>query len=257
MATTTKKTKQKPKGRKKQTWCTFTQVSEENTKNLVNSTLTPAEEKEALAKVFVLDAYPAPVQSFVLELYHKVLTFGKKRRSPFDAMKLSTLLGIFSATFDKTTQKDMSQKKFYDFFKQLLLAHSVERPPHSLCIFSAGDVKEIADLFVDDFYKLYPLYHYIFHPKYELALKTDVLFKVGLPDETSISTDMKEIKPQEIPDLRKFIQISAEEAEAEAKAKEMEEVMNVAKSKLDREMEERMKKQDEDFMNEVKAIEGK
>jgi len=161
------------------------------------------------------------------------------------------------ATLKKALRKDITQAKFYDYFKTLLLQHSVQRPPYSLCVFSADDVVAIADFFVEAVYKYYPLYHYLMHPRYEIVLGTDCLFKVGLPEETAIQTEMKEIKPAEIPDLKKFFIQTPEEIEAEAKAREIDEILKVAKVKLEKELEEKMKKQDEDFMVQMKSLEKK
>lgn len=248
------KPRPKPKSRIKQIWCMFNPVSEEAARGLLDSHLSPSEEKAQLSKAFNLDQITEDsIRFLLLELYHKMLVFGKSRVPPFDPRKLSTLLGILDVSVRKAMRKDISQQKFYEMFKQLLLMHSVQRPPYSLCVFSADDLRTVADFFVEDVYRFYPLYHFLFHPRYETTLSTDTLFKVGLPDETPIAPDMKEIKPLEVPDLRGFIQMTAEEAEAEARAKEIDDILNVARTKLEKELQERMKKQDDEFVVKMKG----
>ena len=256
-AATAGKVKPKPKIRTSQTWCIFSVVKQEDAAKLLNMQLSTKEEKDLLEQIMPLSLYQEPVKSIMIELYHKALTLGKQRHPVFDEKKISTLLGIFYVTLNKATQKDISQKKFHDIFKNLLLIHSVQRPPHSLCIFSADDVLEIVELFIDDAYRQFHLYRFMFHPRYEMTIDTDCLFKVGLPDETAISNDMKEIKPLEVPDLRNFIQISPEEAEAEARAKEVEEILNVARNKYQKELEEKYKKIEEEVTKELSTLEKK
>jgi len=41
----------------------------------------------------------------------------------------------------------LNEDQSYEAFKELLLRHSIQRPPHSLAIFNLNDVKKI-DLFV-------------------------------------------------------------------------------------------------------------
>ena len=251
------KMKPKPKASRKQTWCIFSQVPADVANRFLTENASVESEKSTLSTLFNLSTFQGPLRSIILELYHKVLVFGKHRESKFDAKKLSTFLGIFDTAFKKAARKDISQEKFYNHFKELLLNHSVQRPPYSLCVFSADDVKNIADFFVETIYKYYPLYKYLLHPRYELTFTSDSMFKVDLPQELSISLDMNEIKPQDIPDLKKFFQQTPEEKEAEIKAKEIAEILVAAKVKLEKEMEERMKKQDDDFVNEVKTLEKK
>ena len=57
-------------------------------------------------------------------------------------------------------QNRLSEDDSFEMFKTLLLRHAIQRPPHSLAIFSLQDVKEI-DLFVQDtFYRYYDMYKY-------------------------------------------------------------------------------------------------
>eukprot|EP00826_Nyctotherus_ovalis_P064814 TRINITY_DN9514_c0_g3_i2.p1 TRINITY_DN9514_c0_g3~~TRINITY_DN9514_c0_g3_i2.p1 ORF type:complete len:271 (-),score=109.59 TRINITY_DN9514_c0_g3_i2:22-834(-) len=249
--------KSKPKSKRKDIWCIFNQVPSEPAGRLLNRELEVAEERQVLTELFGLEEFEEPFRSVVVELYRKVLTFCKTTDPQFSAEKLSTLLGIFDVAFKKAVKKDISQQKFYNVFKQLLLAHSIQRPPYSLCAFSSQDVTAIAEFFVEEVYKYYGLYHFKLHPRYELSLNTETLFKVGLPPELPITSEIVEISSKEIPDLKKFFHLTIEEIETEAREKEINEILQIAKTRLQREMDEKMKRQDEDFLVEVQALEKK
>ena len=57
-------------------------------------------------------------------------------------------------------QQRLSEEKAYNIFKELLLRHSVQRPPHSLAIFTLDDVKIINDHVQDTFFRFYNMYLY-------------------------------------------------------------------------------------------------
>ena len=44
-------------------------------------------------------------------------------------------------------QQRLSEEQSYEAFKELLLRHAIQRPPHSLAVFNLKDIKNI-DLFV-------------------------------------------------------------------------------------------------------------
>jgi len=247
--------KTKPKSKRKDIWCMFNQVPSGPANQLLSAELK--EEKQILNDLFKLEEFEEPFRYIVLELYHKVLIFCKTVKPEFNAEKLSTLLGIFDVTFKKAVKKDISQQKFYNSFKKLLLAHSIQRPPYSLCVFSSEDVKAIAEFFVEEVYKYYNLYHFKLQPRYELSLSTDTLFKVGLPPEAPITNDIVEISYKEIPDLKKFFHLTIEEIEAEAREKEINAILAIAKTRFEKELDTKMKKQDEDFLVEMQTLEKK
>jgi hypothetical protein len=251
-----KQTKPKKKG-VRQSLCIFTIVSEEQAVELLKDSLTIAEEKVLLTKALKLEVYPEQIRFIIVDLFHRLVDFGKRGGRAWDPRKLSALLGLVHVAFTTATKKRMAQDAFYDLLKELLLIHCVQRPPHSLCVFSAEEVKEIAAMLVDDVYKPYPLYQYIIQPRFEFNLGFDRLFKVALPLEARIEREAKEIKPLEVPDLRPYIHISEAEAKAESKAKEIEEVLRIAKEKINKELEAKMKLQDDDFLKLAQTLEHK
>ena len=59
----------------------------------------------------------------------------------------------------------------FDMFKELLLRHAIQRPPHSLAIFNLADVKTIDEFVLDTFYRHYDMYKYALTVKDMLHLK--------------------------------------------------------------------------------------
>ena len=57
---------------------------------------------------------------------------------------------------------DGAIQKSFDHLKTLLFRHSVERPPHSVGIFSVADVKEMIDYVSNSYYRHFSLYKFIF-----------------------------------------------------------------------------------------------
>jgi len=53
-----------------------------------------------------------------------------------------------------------SEEASLAMFKELLVRHSVQRPPHSLAIFNTDDVKAINEHVQDTLYRFYNMYLY-------------------------------------------------------------------------------------------------
>merc|ERR1712151_1028457 len=61
----------------------------------------------------------------------------------------------------KQLAKDrLSEDDSFANFKELLLRHAIQRPPHSLAIFNLQDVKQIDEFALDTFYRHYDMYKY-------------------------------------------------------------------------------------------------
>jgi len=61
-------------------------------------------------------------------------------------------------------------KTSFEGFKELLLAHAVERSPHTVGIFSVDDVARIVEYMLNSYFRHYRLYKYIFTKKLAVTL---------------------------------------------------------------------------------------
>ena len=90
-------------------------------------------------------------------------------------------------------------------FKTLLLRHAIQRPPHSLAIFSLQDVKEI-DLFVQDtFYRHYDMYKYTLTAQVMLNLSSGPAMVEPKRQKAADLKAAKELKVTEVDILQEYM----------------------------------------------------
>ena len=58
------------------------------------------------------------------------------REQDFSIEKVSTLFSIMLKNHDKMVEAFLPLEKSWEYFKALLLSHAVQRPPHSIGVFS-------------------------------------------------------------------------------------------------------------------------
>lgn len=56
--------------------------------------------------------------------------------------------------------------------KEILAKHCIQRPPHSIFIFTEKEAMDIVNFMLRTFFRHYSLYEYSFKPKVELVLMT-------------------------------------------------------------------------------------
>jgi len=75
-------------------------------------------------------------------------------------------------TFLESMGRFLPAKAAFNFFRDLLLQHSVQRPPYSVGLFCLQDVTAITDFASRSFFRHYMLYKYCFTKKTEMAFST-------------------------------------------------------------------------------------
>ncbi|KAL1495662.1 hypothetical protein AB1Y20_016528 [Prymnesium parvum] len=96
----------------------------------------------------------------LLELHLNSLYFA--RRQGFTSEKTATLFSIVKRNHDEMVESFLPPAKSWEFFKTLLLTHSVERPPYSIGIFTRHEAKQISQYVLDTYYRHFKLYRYAF-----------------------------------------------------------------------------------------------
>ena len=86
---------------------------------------------------------PSPKALVLLEFYANTLRFAAECR--FTTEKTSAFFSIMRANHEETVHGLLSLDQSLLYFKELLLLHSVQRPPYSVGIFSFKDVTLISD----------------------------------------------------------------------------------------------------------------
>eukprot|EP00667_Euglena_gracilis_P023315 EG_transcript_26276 len=116
------------------------------------------------------DTPGSPKALIVLELLYHTLRFCRERR--MEAEKTSTLFSIVYWTHHHSMAQCAGDRASFDFFQQLLLQHSVHRPPFSEAIFALEDVQAVTQYMLDTYYRHYKLYLYAFTPRHVLSVST-------------------------------------------------------------------------------------
>lgn len=135
------------------------------------------------------------------------------------------------------------------------MRHSVQRPPHSLAIFNLEDLKVINEHVNDTFFRYYNMYLYALTKDELIMLNTQKLSNVEEPALARL-VDGKLIPAREVAaDLKQFLS-DAEQAQIDKENEYMtrgpgriERIMREEMDKLATVMEEKIRLQDEDFLN--------
>lgn len=117
-------------------------------------------------------------------------------REKFTLIKISTLISIVRAVHTAACElpgPPMKLDKAYSMFEDLVLKHSVERPPFSIAVFSFTDTKSINAHFVNTYFRHLKMYQYVFGAINELHLQptSSIAFAVGPQVFTSLDTAEK------------------------------------------------------------------
>jgi len=104
---------------------------------------------------------PSPTpSSLLLNFYFYAFAFCKDSGLP--PAKVSTFLSVLKEVVDYDTSTpcspDFPMQKSYDKFTGLLMAHAVDRPPHSVLIFNRQDVSSILNFVTNQYYRLWRVY---------------------------------------------------------------------------------------------------
>ena len=92
----------------------------------------------------------------------------------FDGRRTSTFVSIMNEIFltdTSTHDPARSREASYLHFQNLLMKHSVERPPINIQVFTEKDLELILKYAVDSYFRQFNLYKYIFSPRLRLIAK--------------------------------------------------------------------------------------
>ena len=104
-----------------------------------------------------------------LDLFTYAVLFCKK--SDFSAEQLSVFFTILKSVHSMciSTPYDNLQETFV-YFRDLLLRHSVQRPPFSISLYTLAHVKTITDYVLSTYFKHFKMYKYAFTKRLQLNL---------------------------------------------------------------------------------------
>uniref|UniRef100_A0A3B4TB47 Cilia and flagella associated protein 119 n=1 Tax=Seriola dumerili TaxID=41447 RepID=A0A3B4TB47_SERDU len=115
---------------------------------------------------------PEPKRGVLLELYVQTVLFS--RECSFKKEQTSALLSIIKSIHEANIETPLNNiEQCFIYCKELILCHSVRRPPFSVDLFSSKEVNCIFEYIHNSYMRHYKLYKYIFTPQVKVG---NVLF---------------------------------------------------------------------------------
>lgn len=122
----------------------------------------------ALCEVLEVDLSD-PKREILLELYVQTMLFC--RENSFKTVQTSTLMSIIKSIHEANVVTPIDNiQQCNTYCKELLLCHSVRRPPFSINLFNLEEVSRIYKYIYNSYMRHYKLYKYIFTPQVKLDL---------------------------------------------------------------------------------------
>ncbi|XP_014828946.1 PREDICTED: coiled-coil domain-containing protein C16orf93 homolog isoform X2 [Poecilia mexicana] len=157
--------------------------------------------ESALCSVLAVDL-PEPKKGVLLELYVQTVLFC--RQQGFSKEQTSALVSIIKSIHEANIETPLNNsEQCFKYCNDLLLCHSVRRPPFSVKLFSLDEVNCVLNYIQDHYLRHDRLYKYIFTPQVKLDLFLTYSGKGGeglAADESAeqASVDLKALVEQEV-----------------------------------------------------------
>ena len=160
--------------------CTWADLSLTDVERILGACSETETLQQALAEILGLDvSHSSNKQALIeLDMYTYAILFAKKKDltheqvSAFFTILKSVHLMCISTPFDNLQET-------FQYFKELLLQHSINRPPYSTSLFTIEQVRDITEYVLNTYFKHFKLYKYAFTKRVQMNLK---LSYVGVED---------------------------------------------------------------------------
>lgn len=216
-------------------------------------------------------------QGVLLDFYVETLKYAKT--SEFTPDRFSAFFSIVKVNHFEAVGKRLTMECSFKYFKDLLLRHSVQRPPYSVGLFSFQEIKAITDYMINTYYRHYKLYQYVYTKCYTLDFSESAPLVETIPELVPLAAALSARRWQEYQDelARQAAEVKAarEKAIAEGLAVEeesekqeeymtavpdeiFEQVQRVFDEKMvfvREEMENQFKTQEEHLLEKIVALE--
>ncbi len=115
----------------------------------------------------------------LIDKYYYIIRFGIENN--FSTEQINSLLLVVKRTHELAMETSFGNlDETFDYFKRLVVMHSVHRPPYSVSVFSLQEVDLIIAYVFDIYFKQFKFYKYVFSQ----AVRLDVKLKYSnLPED--------------------------------------------------------------------------
>ncbi|XP_034564666.1 coiled-coil domain-containing protein 189 isoform X2 [Notolabrus celidotus] len=210
--------------------------------------------ESTLSNVLGVDL-PEPKRGVLLELYVHTVLFC--RESSLNKEQTSALLSIIKSVHEANIETPLNNiEECFKYCKELLLCHSVRRPPFSISLFSPDEGSCIIKYIYNSYVRHYKLYKYIFTPQVKLDLSLTYSESPNQDEPTAEDSSFKdaenlkepvvtEAKEDSSPEKKEVPTTEPEDAILGSKSelktlieKEVREQMTLVSGQLDQRMKE-------------------
>lgn len=144
----------------------------------LNESLNADHIKQVLADIFMLDNYKENLKlGIIMDLYYYTLQYA--RQMNFTPEKTSAFFSIVKKVFEVCIETPFGNLDHtFEYFKDLIHCHSINRPPYSIELFTPDEVRKITEYTINTFFRHFKMYKYAFTPLVRLDLAVNY---IGMP----------------------------------------------------------------------------
>lgn len=148
----------------------------------INDAITPDQVRGELADILHIEVTDGDSNdmknAILLDLYYYTINFC--RQLEFSKEQTSAFFSIVKKTHEVCVETPFGNvHQCFCYFKEMLLCHAVKRPPYSMDLFNADQVRAITDYVINTYFRHFKMYKYAFTPLVRLDLS---MTYVGMPD---------------------------------------------------------------------------
>lgn len=126
--------------------------------------------RDLLAKFSGISDPKNTKSAITLDLYVHALQYAQEQRFADD--KTSGFFSIVKSVHMKSIEERLTVERSFEYFKDLMLYHSVQRPPYSVGLFTLGEMQRAMQWMLDTYYRHYKLYMYTFTDRVTMSVVT-------------------------------------------------------------------------------------
>jgi len=182
-----------------------------------------------------------------LEIFVNLLEFCIKNN--FSNLEICAIFSIYHRTLNKSFLTH-SKMDIFNHFKNLLIKHSMDRPPYQIGIFKKINMEHIVDYFIDNVYKKFELLKFLLTNKQNIEIINTEIMHISFPHVLGLEFG-QEILPRQLKILKPYYENKRPKSEFEQK---VEVIMEFERDVLDKDLEKAFKKQDEEFQKKLDEL---